>query len=272
MLNISIINYADNLRLPKVRRRRAGGRDFYVIRVRFRARKRWVGITMAGSTNDIREETVSLKAADGTTIAGFRAKPTGAVKGGLVVLQEIFGLTDQMKGVVRAYARDGYDTIFPCFYDRVEPGLVVPFSDANRGRDLAYGLPLDKVILDIAAAAACVQNPNGVSVLGFCWGGGVIIRAAAEVPLKGAIAFYGTRLATYFDCAPKCPMLFHFGASDPNSTPDTIAAVKQTFPTAETHVYEAGHAFANEVRPAYVEPAAMLARSRTIEFLSRRHA
>jgi len=223
-------------------------------------------------TCTITETTEPLTAADGFVLEAFRARPSeGAGKGGLVILQEIFGLTDQLKGVVRAYAQDGYDTIFPCVYDRVAPGTVVPFSEPDRGRDLAYGLPLDKVMLDIAAAADRVRGPHGVSVLGFCWGGGVVIRAAAELKLRGAIAFYGTRLATYFDQMPQCPLLFHFGATDPNSTPEIIAALRKAFPDAETHVYEAGHAFANEVRPAYVAAAASLARSRTLDFLARQH-
>lgn len=224
-------------------------------------------------TTAITETTEKLTAADGFVFEAFRAAPKqGGGKGGLIILQEIFGLTDQLKGVVRAYAQDGYDTIFPCVYDRVAPGTVVPFNDPDRGRDLAYGLPLDKVMLDIAAAAEAVRGPHGVSVLGFCWGGGVIIRAAAELNLRGAIAFYGTRLATYFDRKPQCPLLFHFGKTDPNSTPEIIEQVRKTFPSAETHVYEAGHAFANEVRPAYVEAAAKLARGRTLDFLAKQHA
>ena len=55
---------------------------------------------------------------------------------GLVILQEIFGITDQLKGVVRGYARDGYDTIIPALYDRAAPGTVVPFNEPDRGRDL----------------------------------------------------------------------------------------------------------------------------------------
>src|SRR3569623_2564673 len=109
----------------------------------------------------ITETTETLTAADGFKLQGFRAKPAGAVRGGLVILQEIFGLTDQLKGVVRSYAQDGYDTICPCVFDRVAPGMVVPFSEAARGRDLAYSLALDKVILDFAAAAACVKTPHG---------------------------------------------------------------------------------------------------------------
>lgn len=229
---------------------------------------------MKSGAADIIETTIKLKAADGFSFEAFQAKPKQGGQGGqggLVVLQEIFGLTDQLKGVVRAYARDGYDTIFPCVYDRVAPGTVVPFSEPDRGRDMAYGLPLDKAMLDIAAAVEHVRGKHGVSILGFCWGGGVIIRAAAEFDLRGAIAFYGTRLPTYLDQKPKCPLLFHFGATDPNSTPETIEAVRRAFPSAETYVYEAGHAFANEVRPPYNEAAAKLARSRTIEFLRKHH-
>jgi len=222
--------------------------------------------------NEISDGMTSVTAADGFKLEAFRATPASTPKGGLVILQEIFGITDQLKGVVRAYARDGYDAIIPALYDRVAPGTVVPFADANRGRDLAYGLPLDKVMLDVAAAAQRVRGPHGVSVLGFCWGGGVIVRAAAEIDLRGAIAFYGTRLPTYLDCKPKCPLLFHFGATDPNSTPEIIAQVRQALPAAETHLYEAGHAFANDVRPTYVAAAADAARARTLGFLARVHA
>lgn len=224
------------------------------------------------SDSKITESMTTLTAADGFKLEAFRATPSGPSRGGLVILQEIFGVTDQLKEVVRSYARDGYDTIIPALYDRVAPQTVVPFSDSNRGRDLAYGLPLDKVVLDIAAAADCVRGAHGASVLGFCWGGGVIVRAAAEVDLRGAIAFYGTRLPTYLDCKPKCPLLFHFGTTDPNSTPEIIEQVRDAFPSAETHLYNAGHAFANDVRPTYVADAAQAARARTLDFLSRVHA
>ncbi len=221
--------------------------------------------------NDISEEMTTLTAADGFTLEAFRARPTKNPKGGLVILQEIFGLTEQLKGVARSYACDGFDTIIPCLFDRVTPGTVLPFTEANRGRDLAYGLDLDKVILDVAAAVQRVQNDHGVSILGFCWGGGVIVKAAAELELRGAIAFYGTRLQSYLDLVPKCPLLFHFGATDPNSPPETIEAVRKTFPAAETYVYEAGHAFTNDARPTYVATAAKTARERTLEFLARCH-
>src|SRR6185312_933246 len=222
-------------------------------------------------TADIVEQTIQLTAADGFQFGAFRASPRGEKRGGLVILQEIFGLTDQMKSVVRRYAADGYDAIFPGLFDRVSPGLVVPFSEPNRGRDLAYGLDLDKAMLDIAAAADCVRGPLGVSILGFCWGGGVIVRAAAELDLSGAISFYGTRLPNYLGGKPKCPLLFHFGTTDPNTPPETIEAVRKALPAAEIYLYDAGHAFANDVRPTYVADAAETARNRTLDFLARMH-
>lgn len=218
------------------------------------------------------EGMIQITAADGVSIGAFRAKPAGPVKGAVIILQEIFGLTDQMKSVVRFYASQGYEAIFPSFYDRVEPGLAVPFDDIERARTLAAGLDQDIVITDIKAAAAAVANPHGVSVIGFCWGGGVIVRAAADVALRGAIAFYGTRLETFLQHKAKCPLLFHFGKTDHYSPPEIIEQVRQTFPQAESHVYEAGHAFANDVRPSYVPEAAKLAIDRTLDFLGRAHA
>jgi carboxymethylenebutenolidase len=220
-------------------------------------------------TEDVTESTFVLNAADGFKLEAFRAAPSGQARGGLVILQEIFGVTDQLKDVARSYACDGYDAVVPALFDRVAPGTVVPFSDPTRGRDLAYGLDLDKVMLDIAAAAGAVRSTHGVSVLGYCWGGGVIVRAGAEIELSGAIAFYGTRLQSYLDCKPKCPLLFHFGSTDPNSPPETIEAVRRAFTAAETYEYGAGHGFANEVRPSYVPEAARAARARTLDFLGR---
>jgi carboxymethylenebutenolidase len=79
-------------------------------------------------------------------------------------------------------------------------------------------------------------------------------------------------LPNYLNLKPKCPLLFHFGSKDPNTPPETIEAVRCAFPTAEIHLYDAGHAFANDVRPAYVPEAAATARSRTLEFLRKHHA
>jgi carboxymethylenebutenolidase len=134
------------------------------------------------------------------------------------------------------------------------------------------GIPADKMGLDIAAAVRAVEGRGGVSVLGFCLGGGLALRAAAELDLAGAVSYYGTRLGAFLDKSPRCPMLFHFGGTDTHSPPEVIEAVKKAIPSAETHVYQAGHAFANDARTSYVKDAAEAAHARTLEFLRKVHA
>ena len=99
-----------------------------------------------------------------------------------------------------------------------------------------------------------------------------MVRACADVSLKGGVAFYGTRLDTFLAHEPKCPVLLHFGTTDPNSPPDLIDRVIKRYPAAEVHLYEAGHAFANDARPTHVPGAANLAIDRTLEFLAKVHA
>ena len=218
----------------------------------------------------ITESMVSLDAADGHRLDAFVAKPTGTRKGGLVILQEIFGMTDQLKSVVRGFAGDGYETILPALYDRKARATVVPFDKPDDGREIMSGLDKAKVMLDIAAAVKAVDGPGGVSALGYCWGGGLVLGAACELDLRCGISYYGTRLMSYLDRTPRCPMLFHFGETDTmNTPPEVIEAVRKAIRGAETYVYKAGHAFANDARKTYVAEAAVPARERSLAFLER---
>jgi carboxymethylenebutenolidase len=212
-----------------------------------------------------------LTAADGHLFNAFKAPAQASRVGGLVILQEIFGLTDQLKSVARFFAGNGFDAIVPSLMDRASPGTVVPFDQPDRGRELMLSVPWEKTALDIAAAVKAVDAGRGVSVLGFCLGGGLALRAACELDLAGAVSYYGTRLGAFLDKRPCCPMLFHFGATDSHSPPEVIEAVKKAIPSAETHVYQAGHAFANDARATYVKDAAETAHARTLAFLRKVH-
>jgi carboxymethylenebutenolidase len=218
------------------------------------------------------EAMVRLTAADGFVLDAFKAGAGADRRGGLVILQEIFGLTDQLKSVARFFARNGFDAIVPSLIDRSAPGTVVPFDQPDRARELMLPIPWEKTGLDIAAAVRAVDGRGGVSVLGFCLGGGLALRAASELALAGGVSYYGTRLGALLDKPPRCPMLFHFGATDTHSPPEIIAAVQKAIPSAETHVYPAGHAFANDARATYVKDAAETAHARTLDFLRKVHA
>ena len=222
---------------------------------------------------NITEAMVQLKTSDGFTLDAFEASASGKRLGGVVILQEIFGVTDQLKSVARSYAKEGFDAIVPALFDRAAPKSVIPFDQPDRGRETMMSLDKNKTMLDIAAAVERLNRGNGVSVMGFCWGGGLALRSACELALTSAVSFYGTMLPNYLGKAPKCPMLFHFGATDTHSPPDVIEAVKKAIPSAETHIYEAGHAFANDARPNfYVKDAAESAHARTLAFLRKVHA
>jgi len=216
----------------------------------------------------------SLTSEDGFSFEAYRASPEGPSKGGLVILQEIFGVTDQLKSVANSYADDGFDAIVPALFDRDTRGTVVPFDQGDRGREMALGLDPEKVLLDVAAAVKNVDSGKGVSILGYCWGGGQALRLACTLELTSAIAYYGTALQNHLSSCPdgpKCAMLFHFGETDPLTPPEAIEAVRQNIPSAEIEIYAAGHAFANDARATFVESAAVPARKKTLEFLNTHH-
>jgi len=217
------------------------------------------------------EQMIKVTAEDGHSFDAFRATPDNP-KGGLVILQEIFGMTEQLKSVTRAWADDGYDTILPAMYDRIEPNTVLPFDDMDNAKRMMEQFDADGVLKDIRAAAATVDGESGVSLLGFCWGGGVAARMAGILDLKASISYYGTQLAANTADGGSCATLFHFGKSDQHSPPDVIEAVKQNIPDAVCYIYDAGHAFANDARLNFFnEDAAKLARARSLEFLNRVH-
>jgi carboxymethylenebutenolidase len=78
--------------------------------------------------------TLTLTASDGQSIEAYVAEPNGTPKAGIVVIQEIFGVNDHMKHVTDNFAAEGYAAICPSFFDRVEPGAVLSYTDFGRGR------------------------------------------------------------------------------------------------------------------------------------------
>lgn len=221
---------------------------------------------------------VQLKAADGFSFEAFEVAANGTRRGGIVVLQEIFGVTDQLKGVARAYAREGFDVLVPALFDRAAPKTLIPFGEPDRGRETMNSLDKAKTLLDIGAAIAHLERGQGVSIIGFCWGGGLALRCAGEFSLRASVAFYGTALPAHMAAlaqsgkAVQCPMQFHFGASDPNSPPEVIEAVRKGVSGADIHIHQAGHAFANEARPnVYVREASDAAHAATLALLQNVH-
>ncbi len=210
-----------------------------------------------------------LTAADGHRLDCWIEPATGTRKGGVVILQEIFGITDQLKGVARHYGALGYEVAIPALFDRHEKGAVIPFDQGPRGRDMMLASDLDQTMMDVDAAVQALKAGGGkVGVIGFCWGGGLALRAAQVLDVGCAVAFYGTRLTQYLDRPLKAPLMAHFGTLDDHVPPEMRDAAQAALPQMEVHLYEAGHAFANDARPSHVPAAANTAHARTEGFLA----
>lgn len=208
----------------------------------------------------------TLTAADGHKFDCWMESPADQSRGGIVIVQEIFGVTDQLKGVAKRYADLGYNVAIPALFDRQQRGAVIPFGAPLPGRDMMLAADLDQTMADINAAVAALTGK--VAVIGFCWGGGLALRAAQKLDIAGGVAFYGTRLPQYLDCPLKAPMLGHFGTDDSHIPPEMLQQAKDYLPELEVHMYDTGHAFANDARPeSYDKVSADLAHSRTETFL-----
>lgn len=212
----------------------------------------------------------TLTAADGHQLDCWMTPAQGTARGGVIILQEIFGVTDQLKGVADQYAALGYDVAIPALFDRHEKGAVIPFDQGPRGRDMMLAADLEQTMMDTdAAVQALAAKGHKVGVIGFCWGGGLALRAAQKLDVACAVAFYGTRLKQYLDSPLRAPMQGHFGLNDDHTPAELLEETRAYLPDFEMFMYDAGHAFANDARPSYVAEAAEPAHARTAEFLAK---
>lgn len=217
-------------------------------------------------------EAIRLTARDGHELDAYRAEPAGDPIGGVVVVQEVFGLTPQIERVADRFAEAGFRAIAPALFDRVGRGLVVDYGELEKGREIMRQLEWPNTLADVSAAVDAMAG-TPCAVVGFCWGGTVAYMAAAHVPIHAAVSYYGSAIASLTEHTPKCPVLYHFGADDSSIPPDAIERIRQAHPDGIFHVYpNAGHAFANEDRPSFRKDAAELSFERTLAFLRERLA
>ena len=216
----------------------------------------------------------TLTAEDGHRLDAYRAAPPGAPRGGLVIIQEIFGINSHIKKVCDGYAADGYLALAPALFDRVERNVAMGYgpTDIEYGRTLRGKVGWDQMVADLRAAAlALAAEKLKVGVVGYCMGGSLAWLAATRIDgLAAAVGYYGGAIADFADEQPRCPVLLHFGETDasiPKEHWDRIAAAHPKIPM---HIYPAGHGFNCDARASYHEPSARLARQRTLEFL-RKH-
>ncbi|MFC4002520.1 dienelactone hydrolase family protein [Prauserella oleivorans] len=225
-----------------------------------------------------REERIG--AADGGTFSAYCALPAGTPAPAIVLLQEVFGVNDNMRELAHRLAGRGYLTLVPDMFWRLRPGF-----ESKDESGLAEGMALAQR-LDLAAAAGDLAQTLGharslpecsgkVAGVGFCLGGTLAYLLAVHADPDAVVSYYGSGVHTMLDDLDRigCPVLFHYGDEDPFIPREAVAAVEADIagrPGMELYHYAAGHAFSNFDAPSFHQPeAAELAWGRTLEFLDR---
>ena len=219
-------------------------------------------------------EFVQLTASDGIVLSAYEAKPAGKVRGGLVVLQEIFGVNAHIRRVADGYAAKGYHVLSPGIFDRAEKNVDLGYekADVDRGIALRGKIPLEATLLDVAASAKALQSSGKVGIVGYCYGGSLAWFSACRLAgFAAAIGYYGGMIAPHLAEKPRCPVMLHFGEEDKGIPLADVAKIRAAADPKLVQVFTypgAGHAFNREGNQAWHGPSAELALSRSLAFLA----
>ena len=213
-------------------------------------------------------EMVRLMAADGHELDAYVAEPKGEAKGGIVVVQEIFGVSDHIKRVADQYAAQGYKAVAPAMFDRIKRGITLPYSEIQQGLTYMRQLEWPNTLADVEAAIEEARTAGSSAVVGYCWGGTVAHVAASDLGVDAAVSYYGGGVAKMLDKQPRCPILYHFGDQDHSIPMADVEKITKTYPGSVVHVYPgAQHGFNCDERASYSAADARLAFERSIAFL-----
>ena len=200
-------------------------------------------------------------------IGAYLAQPEGKPKGGIVVIQEIFGVTAHIRSMADRFAGYGYTAIAPAFFDHLESDVELGYDQvgANKGKQLVAELGLERALEDVASAAESIASAGKIGTVGYCWGGTVALLSAMRLGLP-SVSYYGARNLAYLHEVPRAPLMFHFGEKDTSIPPEAVAKHREALPQMETFTYPANHAFNRDGSAPYDEASAKLAMQRTLAF------
>ncbi|MGD7789044.1 dienelactone hydrolase family protein [Propionibacteriaceae bacterium Y1700] len=199
---------------------------------------------------------------------------------GLVLVQEIFGVSDYIRARAADLAALGHVVCVPEFYWRLDPPPIDETSEdfLQVAMGLAGQVDWEAAVADGVAALQHLESLDATSgkpgVAGFCWGGGLAFNIAAVADPSVLISWYGSALPSLLDLAPQvtAPSLHHFGTEDAFIDSATVDRISRAVagPHTQFELYEgAGHAFDNP-HPMFHHPAASAAAwQHTVDFLAR---
>jgi carboxymethylenebutenolidase len=217
---------------------------------------------------------ITLQAPDGFALSAWHEPARDARRGGLLLVQEIFGVNANIRGIAARFAEVGFEVLAPSFFDRIEPGFDAPY-DADgiaRGREAVVASPWEQVLGDAQAGAdwlaASASGP--IHVAGFCWGGTVAWLAACRLTgLASAASFYGRQMFAFQGEVPRVPTECHFGREDTTIPMSDVEGLIASKPDLPVWVYDAGHGFFSDRGHDFRPDASDLAFTRTLRLFHR---
>ena len=219
-------------------------------------------------------EMIKIKGADGFEFGAYHAAPAGERKGGVIVIQEVFGIDQHVRRDVDRWASLGYEAIAPSMFDRVDPGFEAEHNPDGVAAGVANmrATPMEQALSDIAAVRDALAPRGKVFIVGYCYGGSMTWLSAAELDgFAAASSYYGSMVLANAAKRPRCPTIIHLGRQDAGIPCDEVkAAVQAANPGVPVYIYDdAGHGFNNEDPARYSEASATLARQRTLDLFAK---
>jgi carboxymethylenebutenolidase len=216
---------------------------------------------------------IRLKSRDGFELDAYSVKNTGARKGGVIVVQEIFGLSDHIKAMSDRLAAEGYDVIAPSMYDRARPGFVVQPADVKahleEGGKLARENGQENAMNDVGGAFDALSKDGPVFITGYCYGGTMSWLASDRIQgIRAASCYYGGNIPDLADLKPNNPVICHFGKLDAWIPKEKVDAFAAKHPEVHVFWYDADHGFARKGSYSYDEAADTLALQRTLDLFA----
>jgi carboxymethylenebutenolidase len=216
----------------------------------------------------------TLTANDKFQLGAYRADPIGPAKGGMVVIQEIFGVNHHIRAVCDKLAAEGYAAVAPALFDRQTKNFECGYTpdEIANARKFVANPDWGAMMRDTQAAIDELKGVGPVGIIGFCMGGTIAFLAASKCNgLSAAICYYGGQIAKNADEKPKVPTQMHFGETDqaiPMSDVDMIK--KKRGGDSEIYVYPiAGHGFHCDERGSFHQESAKIAWQRAMDFLKK---
>ena len=216
---------------------------------------------------------IELTASDGHKLGAYRADPAGKPRGGIVVIQEIFGVNSHIRSVADGFAADGYLAIAPAMFDRVQKNFEVGYApdDMTKGRETRAKVTDDMALKDAEAAIKAASSAGKVGIVGYCWGGTIAwLCAGRSSGIVCSVPYYGGGILQNQELAPKVPLMGHFGDKDAHIPVDGVKQLAAKYPQHQIFIYAADHGFNCDQRGSWNAPAAKQARERTLAFF-RKH-